>query len=301
MGACASSPGPVQLTLRAGKAAAAVTNRSRSDEVKGDGNRGSCQQLPWECQETVRSSPALLLRRACVTCRVTSRSSSKSNSCCCGCCTDDVGVSADGAEGDKGAEGNGGCDDQGPQFPGSVVVQDDGAAARASSDGLSTAIPAEPLVRELPALTAQQDSPASRQSATLSFPVQVQRPHAQGARVNSASDQVMSLVMLQYRDLRPEDFELLSHLDEGIPRRGTAPSNFIHSLVWAKAADCGATDCRVCLGALAPDARLRLLPCQHGFHHDCILRWATEYRGACPLCGTPVVAGQTGTSSPLGL
>lgn len=94
--------------------------------------------------------------------------------------------------------------------------------------------------------------------------------------------------MLQYRDLRPEDFDLLSKLDEGVPRRGTAPLSLVERLPRVRSRACGSAECGVCLSAFATDVEVVQLPCRHAFHAECISKWLTEFRSTCPLCATTV-------------
>ncbi|GMH89972.1 hypothetical protein TL16_g11627 [Triparma laevis f. inornata] len=42
--------------------------------------------------------------------------------------------------------------------------------------------------------------------------------------------------------------------------------------------------CPVCLEDYVPDESLKLLPCKHAFHEDCIKPWLTQQQGSCPLC-----------------
>lgn len=100
----------------------------------------------------------------------------------------------------------------------------------------------------------------------------------------------MAHVMLQYRDLRPEDFELLMKLDEGVPRPGTWTADSAAALPTTLACHCGAVECGVCLQPLTPETVVSCLPCKHGFHSECITRWLTDFRGTCPLCTTSVLA-----------
>lgn len=97
--------------------------------------------------------------------------------------------------------------------------------------------------------------------------------------------------MLQYRDLRPEDFDLLCKLDDGVPRRGTLPAKLVDSLPHLQARECDADECGVCLFRLTPETTVARLPCRHAFHSGCISRWLTECKGTCPLCATPVSCG----------
>lgn len=49
------------------------------------------------------------------------------------------------------------------------------------------------------------------------------------------------------------------------------------------------TCCSICLDDFKTGETLRLLPCGHSFHTDCVLPWLTERQGRCPLCKTPAV------------
>lgn len=92
------------------------------------------------------------------------------------------------------------------------------------------------------------------------------------------------IVRLQYRELTPEDYELLCLLDEVIPKKDTAPQCLVSRLPCLLAMESGATQCQVCLCDLQPHTRVSRLPCQHVFHPDCISKWLTQCNGTCPLC-----------------
>eukprot|EP00985_Skeletonema_marinoi_P004145 scaffold1811_cov137-Skeletonema_marinoi.AAC.16 len=47
--------------------------------------------------------------------------------------------------------------------------------------------------------------------------------------------------------------------------------------------------CPICIEEFEPGEKLRVLPCKHLFHIDCIMPWLTERQGCCPQCRTPVL------------
>lgn len=96
------------------------------------------------------------------------------------------------------------------------------------------------------------------------------------------------VIELMYRDLSPEDFEKLSKLDERLPKRNTAHRNLVDRLPRMLAKDCSATECRVCLAELEPNAAVVKLPCCHAFHPACISKWLTQCKNTCPLCSAPI-------------
>lgn len=107
-------------------------------------------------------------------------------------------------------------------------------------------------------------------------------------RINAAV--APALVRLQYREVTPEDYDLLCLLDEALPQRKTAPPNLVACLPSVLARDCGAMACQVCLDELRPADEVSRLPCGHAFHDECISRWLTECRATCPICASPLGA-----------
>ena len=60
--------------------------------------------------------------------------------------------------------------------------------------------------------------------------------------------------------------------------------------------------CPICIEEFEPGETLRVLPCNHLFHTECILPWLTKRQGCCPQCRTPVLPEEfqsRRTSSPL--
>ena len=50
------------------------------------------------------------------------------------------------------------------------------------------------------------------------------------------------------------------------------------------------TTCNICLTAFKQGETMRVLPCQHEFHQDCIDRWLLESKRTCPCCRLDVCA-----------
>lgn len=49
------------------------------------------------------------------------------------------------------------------------------------------------------------------------------------------------------------------------------------------------TTCSICIEDYESGERIRLLPCGHAFHTECILPWLTNRQGCCPLCKVRVM------------
>lgn len=43
-------------------------------------------------------------------------------------------------------------------------------------------------------------------------------------------------------------------------------------------------ECAICLECMPPGTKVRILPCRHSFHEDCIVGWLNEGKTTCPLC-----------------
>mmetsp|Transcript_11306 Transcript_11306/g.24471 ORF Transcript_11306/g.24471 Transcript_11306/m.24471 type:complete len:262 (-) Transcript_11306:185-970(-) len=98
------------------------------------------------------------------------------------------------------------------------------------------------------------------------------------------------LARLQYREVTPEDYELLCLLDDEVPKKGRkTPEAFLAQLPRSRASDNAVVECQICLMSIAPDDEIIRLPCQHiAFHPECISQWLTHYSGVCPLCQVAV-------------
>jgi hypothetical protein len=47
--------------------------------------------------------------------------------------------------------------------------------------------------------------------------------------------------------------------------------------------------CAVCLDDFEHKEKVRVLPCKHRFHEDCLVPWLTERHSSCPLCKSDVL------------
>ncbi|CAK0906469.1 unnamed protein product, partial [Prorocentrum cordatum] len=79
---------------------------------------------------------------------------------------------------------------------------------------------------------------------------------------------------IMFRELSPDDFEMLAKLDEHLPKRNIVQRTTVDTLPQHHAQDCDVTECGVCLVALEPTTRVSALPCGHAFHPHCIARRA---------------------------
>jgi len=56
-------------------------------------------------------------------------------------------------------------------------------------------------------------------------------------------------------------------------------------------------ECAICLGAWEPSDRIKLTPCQHAFHEECLASWLTVAR-TCALCRQDLVEAIRDTAAP---
>lgn len=98
------------------------------------------------------------------------------------------------------------------------------------------------------------------------------------------------LLELSNRDLTPEDYELLLLLDNTVQKKtlkADAIAKFDERELGADDPCITANDCcSVCLVNYAQGERVKVLPCSHVFHCDCIVPWLKAHSQACPLCNT---------------
>mmetsp|Transcript_23041 Transcript_23041/g.41612 ORF Transcript_23041/g.41612 Transcript_23041/m.41612 type:complete len:218 (+) Transcript_23041:76-729(+) len=141
----------------------------------------------------------------------------------------------------------------------------------------------QPLPCRLPEPRRRQYAPSVR------FAGVVVREAGRQRTVRSSNGNRGDILMLQFRDVSPEDYELLNTLDDlrskKNPRMGQAILGF--PMIAASEAQCN--ECQVCLDAIAPELQVPELPCGHAaFHRECITRWLMNSE-RCPICRASVL------------
>uniref|UniRef100_A0A061S5C4 Ring u-box superfamily isoform 2 n=2 Tax=Tetraselmis sp. GSL018 TaxID=582737 RepID=A0A061S5C4_9CHLO len=94
-------------------------------------------------------------------------------------------------------------------------------------------------------------------------------------------------LLLSDRDFDENDYELLLSLDDGIENRKGASQELIDSMptdvVDGSSPEGSGSRCTVCLEEPAAGQVMRVLPCSHRFHRDCIDKWLAV-KASCPIC-----------------
>lgn len=137
-------------------------------------------------------------------------------------------------------------------------------------------------------VSAAQPAPAPSRTTTTTTTTASEPPTQPPV---SVSDQfALSLRRLQYRELTPEDYEILSRLDERVQRKTVVPQGVVDRFprVEATAQDSGVVSCTICMCDFGPSVQVVQLPCRHTFHPSCISRWLTQHKNTCPLCSATV-------------
>ena len=96
------------------------------------------------------------------------------------------------------------------------------------------------------------------------------------------------LVDLQHRDITPEDYETLRHLDRTVKPKtlSLATLNARCPCVPVTSEAVSESDtCSICLESFSVGQHTRRLPCSHVFHANCIDEWLSGSSNLCPEDG----------------
>jgi hypothetical protein len=90
---------------------------------------------------------------------------------------------------------------------------------------------------------------------------------------------------LMTRELNSNDYETLLLLDEKVEKK-TVEKNKIDNFKERRATENeNGNTCSICMEEYQVDERIRILPCNHEFHKECIDFWLSEKSTKCPLDG----------------
>jgi Ring finger domain len=97
-------------------------------------------------------------------------------------------------------------------------------------------------------------------------------------------------LLMMMRDLEPTDYETLTKLDEKVAPH-TTDEEKVHEFKVLKFSEFSnssspSTDskqCAVCLVDFESSDSVKILPCNHAFHKNCIDTWLLKFNHTCPL------------------
>ncbi|KAJ3175423.1 E3 ubiquitin-protein ligase Zswim2 [Geranomyces variabilis] len=106
------------------------------------------------------------------------------------------------------------------------------------------------------------------------------------------------LASMETRELDAGDYEVLLTLDSPVVNQGDLPLHVVNSFPTERAGGGSrggggggvrwvGHECRVCMKKVETGDTVRVIPCRHGFHRNCIDRWLLQTRTTCPQCGLP--------------
>lgn len=97
------------------------------------------------------------------------------------------------------------------------------------------------------------------------------------------------VVELLYREITPEDYDLLLLLDEMVPKKTLAPQA-LEKLQVVRAGQRRHDSCGICLmpwqdGEEEEEEDIVSVPCPaaHEFHRSCVTKWLTQCKNSCPV------------------
>jgi len=106
------------------------------------------------------------------------------------------------------------------------------------------------------------------------------------------------------RDFDGDDYEILCQLDESVESRKGADDQVINKInlcsFGSEDMETGpsATEprCPICLENFSPGVELRVMPCRHHYHRNCLDKWL-KIKAVCPICNMNIKDKFTGDAS----
>jgi E3 ubiquitin-protein ligase ZSWIM2 len=113
-----------------------------------------------------------------------------------------------------------------------------------------------------------------------------------------ALSDAMKVEELQYREINPEDYNVLLSLDGDNSKR--VPPHVLSSLPLAKYDGCGSFNqtCPICQQSYAARDLCLVLLCGHTMHRECGRRWLSQYSNECPIDHIAITEVNQGTRHP---
>ena len=114
------------------------------------------------------------------------------------------------------------------------------------------------------------------------------------SRLPPAQAHSLLLAEMQYRDIGPEDYDLLCELDASVKKptlSSSALENLSRTSTRMSDLKLGEDDklCLICHEEYeAEDTVVTLQPCEHSFHLECVREWLAGSSDKCPTCRTAV-------------
>ena len=102
------------------------------------------------------------------------------------------------------------------------------------------------------------------------------------------NDMANFLLSLQFREVTPEDYELLLRLDESVPTKTVSDRKLASLREDSTTEEHVYESCGVCMENYEVGQTRKILPCQHAFHSNCIETWLGQSSNKCPLDGRDV-------------
>ncbi len=108
-------------------------------------------------------------------------------------------------------------------------------------------------------------------------------------RNNRMSNMDRLRLLLSGDDFNPNDFSLLGQLDQNnnesmLKGLTTSQLEIIPTKILNQTLE---VECTICLLPHQTNDEIRVLPCQHKYHVECIDLWLNR-RAHCPMCKTPI-------------